>query len=137
MHILLFIHFLRGDLILEYLAHYFLACLRLVEVNNSEGSPAKLLLLIVVLLINIDLDFLFLGNCLLFFCNSGGSPGCQTEGLIKFYGGSHLLHLESRDQPGDFTPVIVIGTNQALNELRGVDDPAAPAVELRVPLVEV
>ena len=61
----------------------------------------------------------------------------MVDNLIKFFGLSHLINLESRDQLGNFIPVGVFETNKIFFELRGVNNSAVPPVKLREPSIEV
>ena len=126
MHLLLEHDILGVNALLEYLADYFLAFLGLIEVNDSEGTPAKLLNEVVEYVINKNA--LFVGNRNLCLWNRRSSPWLMDEDLVKFGGLSHLLDRDTRDQPGDFTPVGIIETNKIFFELRGVDETAVPAV---------
>jgi hypothetical protein len=84
----------------------------------------------------INKNALFVGHRNLCLWNRGSSPWLMDDYLVKFGGLSHLLDRDTRDQLWDFTPVGIIETNKIFFELRGVNNPAAPAVELRVPCIE-
>jgi hypothetical protein len=126
LHLLLEHDILGVNALLEYLADYFLAFLGLIEVNDSEGTPAKLLYEVVEYVINKDA--LFVGHRNLCLWNRGSSPWLMDEDLVKFGGLSHLLDRDTRDQLGDFTPVCIIETNKIFFELRGVNYTAVPVV---------
>lgn len=136
MHLLLEHDSLGVDALLEYLADNFLAVLRLIEEYDSEGTSPKLLLEVVEHVINKDA--LIVGDRNLCLWNRGSGPWLIVDYcLIKFLRLSDLLHHDTRDQLGDFTPVGIIETNKIFFELRGVDDPSVPPVELLVPSIEV
>jgi hypothetical protein len=84
----------------------------------------------------MNMDFLIVGICFLYICDRGRTPGFLVDCLIKFMGFSHLLHIESLDQLGDFIPVGIIVNYNIFFELRGVNDPSVPAVEFCVPSIE-
>jgi hypothetical protein len=135
LHLLLEHDSLSVDALPEYLVDNFLAVLGLIEEYDSEGTPAKLLLEAVEHVINKDAQIV--GDRNLCLWNRGSGPWLMDDCLIKFLLLSDLLDSDTRDQLGDFTPVGIIETNKIFFELRGVDDPAAPAVELPVPSIEV
>jgi hypothetical protein len=126
LHLLLEHHILSVNALVEYLADYFLAVLGLVEVNDSEGTPAKLFNEVIEYVINKNA--LIVGHLNLCLWNRGSSSWLVDVNLVKFGGLSHLLDRDTREQLGDFTPVGIIETNKIFFELRGVDDPAVPVV---------
>ena len=132
-HVLLFSCILSFYLLLEYRGHDLIAfaCLGLVQVNDTEGSPSKLLFELQELIIDKDmLNFSHLNKRI---CSSGRSPELLLfVDLTKPGCLSHILHLDARDQPAEFIPVSVLDAHKIFFECRGVNDPAVPGVQMGV-----